>query len=439
MLTNSGNYRIRLAATLLVGILPVAAFAHSYGPKPRVTNAPGDSAITCTQCHGGVLNNGVGSVKIVLQGTGLYIPGVKQRVVVQVSHPDQQRWGFEMTVRPNSDLFKGQAGSFTSIDNTTQVICEDAGTAPCLSGPSFITHTSVGTRRGQKLSGSFQFDWTPPPGDIGPVTFYVSGNAANNNGGSSGDFIYTSSAVLSPVSNKAPVANSNPLVAAATSTFGPVTSNSWITVYGTNLGATTRAWSDGDFNNGTLPFSLDGVSVLLTQFGDPRLAAVGYVSPTQVNFLLPSDLFTGAPITIQVKNTAGITSAIDIAIRPSAPQLFTADGKNVLASHADGTFISKSSPATAGEVITLIATGMGATTPPLVPFQLAPVGANLNNVPVVNIGGAAATVQAASAVPGSAGVYQIRVVVPANAVSSDQLVVVVVGGVESAGVVITVQ
>ena len=421
---------------MLAGVLPVAAFAHSYGPKPRATNAPGDDATSCTQCHAGVLNNGAGSVKIVLQGASFYIPGVKQRVVVQISHPDQQRWGFELTARPNSDLFKGQAGTLTPIDNTTQVICEDYGTVPCLSGPTFITHTAVGTRPGLKATGSFQFDWTPPATDIGPITFYVSGNAANGNGSSSGDFIYTSSVILNSVLHKVPTANT--LVAAATSTFGPMTRNSWVTIYGSNLAATTRSWNDGDFNNGTLPMSLDGVSIFLNQFGFPRLASVGYVSPTQVNFLLPSDLANTAT-TVQVRNAAGVTAEIAIAVQASAPQLFTADGTSILASHANGTFVARAAPAAPGETITLFATGLGATTPALTPFQLASGGANLTTLPVVNIGGAPATVQAASAVPGTAGVYQIRVGVPDNAVNGNQLVVVVVGGVESAGVVITVQ
>ena len=433
------TFQTRLAATLVAGLLPMIAFAHSYGPKPRATSAPGDDPLACTSCHVGALNNGIGSVKIVLQGASVYIPGVKQRIVVQVAHPDQQRWGFEMTARPNSNLDKGQAGTLIPIDNTTQVICEDFGTLPCGSGPTFITHTTVGTRNGQRIGGSFQFDWTPPATDIGPVTLYVSGNAANGNGSTTGDFIYTSNLVLSPVSHKAPVASSKTIVAAATSTFGPVTANSWMTVYGTSLAATTRSWNDSDFNSGTMPFSLDGVSVLLNQRGFPRLASVGYVSPTQVNFLLPSDLSTSAPITVQVRNTAGITSEIDIAVQASAPQLFTSDAGSVLATHANGTLVSKSSPAAPSEAITLFGTGLGGTTPALISFQLAPSGANLATLPVVNIGGGAAIVQAASAVPGSAGVYQIRVVVPTNAVSADQLVVVVLGGVESAGVPITVQ
>ena len=264
----------------------------------------------------------------------------------------------------------------------------------------------------------------------------MSGNAANGNGSSSGDFIYTSSVILNSVLHKVPTANT--LVAAATSTFGPMTRNSWVTIYGSNLAATTRSWNDGDFNNGTLPMSLDGVSIFLNQFGFPRLASVGYVSPTQVNFLLPSDLANTAT-TVQVRNAAGVTAEIAIAVQASAPQLFTADGTSILASHANGTFVARAAPAAPGETITLFATGLGATTPALTPFQLASGGANLTTLPVVNIGGAPATVQAASAVPGTAGVYQIRVGVPDNAVNGNQLVVVVVGGVESAGVVITVQ
>src|SRR5262245_33450254 len=119
-----------LPVAVLAGIAP-AAFGHSYGPAPRVTGAPGDDAKACTQCHTtNALNSGSGSVKIVLQSGAFYIPGVKQRVAVQVADPAQQRWGFELTARLNSDLEKGQAGDFTPIDGFTQVICEDSAPRP---------------------------------------------------------------------------------------------------------------------------------------------------------------------------------------------------------------------------------------------------------------------------------------------------------------------
>ena len=59
--------------------------------------------------------------------------------------------------------------------------------------------------------------------------------------------------------------------------LGTVSPNGWVTVYGSNLGATTRAWAASDFTNGALPFSLDGVSVILTQFGAPRSFVARYI------------------------------------------------------------------------------------------------------------------------------------------------------------------
>src|SRR5712692_4955531 len=174
-------------ASLFAGVTLTQGFAHSYGPAARVTGAPGDSLRACTSCHAGTLNSGSGSVKILLQSGPVYIPGVKQRVVVQVSDPNQQRWGFQLTARLNSDLANGQAGDFTPVDNMTQVICEDNAPKPCASGVSFIEHTSAGTRNGTRNGGAFQFDWTPPATNAGPVTFYVAGNAANGNAASSGD------------------------------------------------------------------------------------------------------------------------------------------------------------------------------------------------------------------------------------------------------------
>jgi hypothetical protein len=172
---------------IFAAVSPAALFGHSYGPAPRVTAAPGDNSRACTQCHTtNALNSGTGSVKIILQSGAFYVPGVKQRVMVQVSDAAQQRWGFELTARLNSDLSNGQAGDLTAVDGFTQVICEDSAPKPCVSGPQFITHTSAGTRNGTPGGATFQFDWTPPATNAGPVTLYAAGNAANGNGSPSG-------------------------------------------------------------------------------------------------------------------------------------------------------------------------------------------------------------------------------------------------------------
>src|SRR6185295_9822927 len=161
-----------------------------------------------------------------------YIPGVKQRVTVQVADPAQQRWGFELTARLNSDLEKGQAGDFTPVDNMTQVICEDNAPKPCASGPSFITHTTAGSRTGTTGGATFQFDWTPPATNAGPVTFYVAGNAANGDANMTGDLIYTSSVQLTPAIPLAPSITAGNVLSSATSVAGPVAPNSWVTIFG---------------------------------------------------------------------------------------------------------------------------------------------------------------------------------------------------------------
>jgi uncharacterized protein (TIGR03437 family) len=424
-------------AAIVACIVPNGLFGHSYGPKPRVTGAPGDDPLACTACHAtSALNSGSGSVKILLQSGPVYIPGVRQRVLVQVSDPNQQRWGFELTARLNSDLANSPAGDFNPVDNLTQVICEDYGPKPCASGPSYITHTSAGTRNGTKNGATFQFDWTPPATNAGPVTLYVAGNAANGDGANTGDLIYTSSVQLTPAIPAAPSVSAANIVSSATSSAGPVAPNSWVTVYGSNLGVTTRSWTDSDFINGGMPFSLDGVSVLV--FGAPRLAYVGYVSPTQVNFLLPSNLNPGT-VMVQVRNPAGITTAVPLVVQANAPQFFTADGKFVLGVHANGSPLSKAAPAAPGETVTVYATGCGPASPALIPGQVPTSAVSVAASPQATIGGAAATVAFAGVVAGAAGLYQINVQIPSDAANGDLPLIVQVGTASSASVLLTVQ
>jgi uncharacterized protein (TIGR03437 family) len=380
-----------------------------------------------------------------LQSGAVYIPGVKQRVTVQVSDPVQKRWGFELSARLNSDLQNGQAGDLIPVDNFTQVICDDNGPKPCATGVEFIQHTSAGTRNGTSGGATFQFDWLPPSTNAGPVTFYVAGNTANGNGASTGDFIYTSSVQLNPVIPAAPAVTAGNIVSAATSVAGPLAANSWVTVFGSNLAATTRAWTDSDFTNGALPTSLDGVSVILNAFGAPRLASVAFVSPTQINFLLPSDT-NSTTVQVQVRNPAGSTAQQPITVQANAQQLLTLDGKYVAGTHVNGSIAAKAGqfpstttiPAAPGETVVLYATGCGPTTPALIPSQVATQSGPITGSPQVTIGGISATVVSATVVAGSAGLYQLTVQVPATAPNGDLPVLVTIGTFTSASTLLTV-
>ena len=181
-----------------------AAFGYAEGPLARKTNAPGDT--NCTVCHVGTgLNGGAGSVTIVLPNGPTYTPGVAQQIIVQVADPAQQRWGFQLTSRLNSDLQNGRGGDLTPTDGNTQIRCDSGNFGTCQPGEiQFIEHTTVGTRNGTPNGVSFTFSWTPPAAGAGSVTLYVAGNAANGNSADTGDHIYTASIQLDPVTTPPP-------------------------------------------------------------------------------------------------------------------------------------------------------------------------------------------------------------------------------------------
>ena len=143
--------------------------------------------------------------------------------------------------------------------------------------------------------------------------------------------------------------------------------------------------------------------------------------------------------TLQVRNPAGISTAVPITVQANAAQLFTADGKSVLGVHANGSALSKTAPAAPGETIVIYATGLGATNPALTPGQLPIEASGLVTLPKVTIGPDTATVVSAGTVPGNAAMYQITVQVPSNAANGDLPVVLSVGTFSAAQTVLTVQ
>jgi uncharacterized protein (TIGR03437 family) len=204
----------------------------------------------------------------------------------------------------------------------------------------------------------------------------------------------------------------------------------WVTLYGTSLSATTRAWRDADFSNGLLPTSLDGVSVTI----DGKPAAVYFISPLQINVLAPDDTTTG-PVPVQAKNAQGTSDSVLVPQQTAAPALFqlrAANANYAAGTHADGSLLAgpaliqqgfKGSAARAGETIVLFGTGFGVTQPPisataLVPAPYLPL-AHPEDLHV-RIGGFDAVIAFAGLI--SPGVYQFNVVVPPLA-AGDQSVV----------------
>ena len=211
-----------------------------------------------------------------------------------------------------------------------------------------------------------------------------------------------------------------------------IASAAWISIFGTNLAATTYTWQSSDFVSGALPTTLQGVSVTVN--GNP--AYVEYVSPTQINALAPDDGATG-PVQVLV-NVAGQTSnAASVNKAAFAPAFFTVDSAgHVAALHADYTPVTTASPAHAGETILLYATGLGPTNPASPTAQIVSSPAPLVNDVQVTIGGMTAAVSYAGLV--ESGTYQLNVVVPAVTTGDAALSAQVAGVTTQTGVVISV-
>jgi uncharacterized protein (TIGR03118 family) len=144
--------------------------------------------------------------------------------------------------------------------------------------------------------------------------------------------------------------------------------NTWISIIGESLSGGTRSWNSGDFVNNMLPTSLDEVSVTIN--GEP--AFVSYISPGQINALIPADLAPG-PVQIQVSNHGLASDVISATLANAAPAFFNVvccfgdlNEVFIAALHADNSPIGSANmigSANEGETVILFGTGFGATAP----------------------------------------------------------------------------
>ena len=162
-----------------------SVFANSFGPLDGLTGAPTEN--NCTQCHfGNELDASGGSLVLTIPET--YEPNEVYTIIVNLSRAGQNRWGFEMTAL---DADGARAGSF-EVDNAANTKVSEANSK------QYIKQTAVGSAQGTNDAHSWEFQWTAPDADVGPITFYAAGNAANGDFGITDDYIYTTQAESTP-------------------------------------------------------------------------------------------------------------------------------------------------------------------------------------------------------------------------------------------------
>jgi len=433
---------------VILSAIPALILAHSGGPDPRKTGAPGDSTCAESSCHiGTAVNGGGGKIEVSFDSGTTYTPGTKVRVTVKVTDSAARIYGFQASARPSSNTRSAQAGTFTPGAEQF-VLCEDGSirnatgcrsTAPL----EFVEHNNPNS------TGIFQFDWTPPTTAVGDVMFYVAGNAANGNGlADRGDHIYTTTATLTAAAvstGPKPVVSDGGVADSFNFRAGTAPST-WTAIFGTNLSGTTRLWGDADFIQGKLPTKLDGVSVTIN--GKP--AYVNFISPGQINVLAPADTATGnVPVVVTTSN--GVSAAVTVSksnVLPAIYAPFAQDGKlfvtAVSTDPANPSLLGKvgvdprvTRGVKPGEIILLYGTGFGETSPATPPDSLVTTASSLPTPPVIRFGDVQAEVQFAGQT--GSGLYQFNLKVPDVPDGDVPLVAQISGASSASNVLITVK
>ena len=230
-------------------------------------------------------------------------------------------------------------------------------------------------------------------------------------------------AVLLAQTREAPSYSTASIVNAASSEAGPFAPYSLITIYGKNLSYVTQSIQAFDMRGLTLPSTLLNTGVRVTIGNLP--AAILYVSPTQINALIP----VNAPsrfADVQVGLDALYGLPARVAIADSAPELFLSSPDTPIAVRLDGRLATKDDPARAGEWVTLYATGLGRTVPQPFGLQIASGPARLERFAdfEVLLDGrpvAGSNIGYAGLAPGFGGLYQINVKLPDDAPADPEL------------------
>ncbi|MEK7403660.1 MAG: MBL fold metallo-hydrolase [Acidobacteriota bacterium] len=193
----------------------------------------------------------------------------------------------------------------------------------------------------------------------------------------------------------------------------PVAPGSLVALFGAFTGSATAR--HGGF---PLPRKLGETEVLVGASAVPLL----YASPAQINFQAPARQASGQPL-VEVRVGGERVARAPLTVVGSAPGLFAALNQ-------DGRLNSRTAPARRGQVLQIFATGQGEVRPAVEDGAAAPASpaAVTPSLPEVYFGEARARVEFSGLAPGWAGLWQINVVVPADAPTGPAVPLVVIHG-----------
>lgn len=191
-----------------------------------------------------------------------------------------------------------------------------------------------------------------------------------------------------------------------------------VLIYGSNLGPSTLQGA----SSLPLPTILDNVKVLINNIAAP----IVYVQANQIAAVVPFEV-TQPNTTVaqfQVINNGQSSNVITEFVNLTTPGVFTQDENgfsDAAALHADGSPVTSSSPAQAGETVQVFMSGLGAVFPSILDGVGAPTTplSTTSNTFTADISGTTATVAFQGLAPGFAGLYQVNIQIPSGLTSGD--------------------
>lgn len=169
------------------------------------------------------------------------------------------------------------------------------------------------------------------------------------------------------------------------------------------------------------------LSIILN--GQP--AALLNRSPQQLTVQLPVQSQPGAA-TLQV-GLQGLFSSFLVKLQNFAPGIFASTGTLGQISHLNGSPVSLTNPAQPGEALSLVAVGLGPTTPLIstgTPAPASPIAVT-TTMPTITVDGQNALVQQSGLQPSSIGKYQVFFTAPANLSPGSHSLSLTIGGTNS--------
>ena len=396
--SNASTFTVTFApAPTISNIAPAAASAGGSGFTITVTGANFNAGSI-------VLWNGVSLATTFLGSTQLtaQVPASRIAMPGSVSVSVSNAEGAANAAAVVFTIATPAAPSVVSLSPAGVVAGSPAFTLT-INGNGFVSGSTVqwnGSARTTAFVSSTQLSAQIPSSDV-TASGSASVTAINPGSPASNTLSFT---IFAAPSNR-PVVQSVLNAASYTHSLAPGT---WAAIFGTQLATSTVSAQ-------TIPLPVTLAEVRSVTVGNVQ-APLSFVSPGQINFVVPFEAAAGVAVPVVVTTSDGASVPVNITLARNAPALFTQNAQGTgMAVALNAAF----QPITAlgSDVIILYGVGLGPTNPP--PVSSARGGASvepLNRVAdevQVFIGEMPCQVLYAGLAPGFPGIYQINVIPPA--------------------------